>query len=48
MIIKEVELDDLCRDEYLFFMKTLADYFYVMFNEEIGITTSLDYGEKNE
>ena len=34
MIIKEIDLDSLCKDEYLAFLETLIHYFYVQFNEE--------------
>lgn len=33
MIIKEMDLDSLCRDEYLAFIETLIRYFYVQFDE---------------
>ena len=34
MIIKEIELDSLCKDEYLAFIQTLIDYYYVQFKEQ--------------
>jgi hypothetical protein len=33
MIIKELDLDSLCRDEYLAFLETLIHYYYVQFDE---------------
>ena len=33
MIVKEVDLDSLCRDEYLAFLETLIHYYYVQFDE---------------
>jgi hypothetical protein len=33
MIIKEVDLDSFCKDEYLAFIETLLHYYYVQFKE---------------
>lgn len=33
MIIKEINLDDFDRKEYLALLQTLIDYYYVCFNE---------------
>lgn len=45
MIIKEMDLDSLCKDEYLAFIETLIHYFYVQFDEAY-ILNKLDLEEK--
>lgn len=45
MIIKEMDLDSLCRDEYLAFIETLIHYYYVQFDETY-ILEKLDLEEK--
>ena len=37
MIVKEIDLDSLAKDEYLAFIQTLLDYFYVQFDEHLDI-----------
>lgn len=33
MIIKEIDLDSFCKDEYLAFIQVIIDYYYVQFKE---------------
>lgn len=33
MIIKEIDLDSFCKDEYLAFIQAIIDYYYVQFKE---------------
>lgn len=37
MKIADINLDDLDRTEYLHFLQTLVEYFYVQFGEELEI-----------
>ena len=42
MIIKEIELDNLSKSEYFHLLKTLIEYFYVQFGEELEILQGAD------
>ena len=37
MTIKDIELDNLSKSEYFHLLKTLVEYFYVQFGEELKI-----------
>ena len=45
MIIKEIDLDSFCKDEYLAFMETLINYYYVQFNEKFILEKVSDDNE---
>jgi len=45
MIIKEIDLDSFCRDEYLAFIQTLINYYYVQFKEEFILEKVSDDNE---
>lgn len=45
MIIKEMDLDNLCKDEYLAFLETLIHYFYVQFDESYVLEKVSDDNE---
>lgn len=42
MTIKEIELDNLNKSEYFHLLKTLIEYFYVQFGEELEIVQGGD------
>ena len=42
MTIKEMDLYSLDRTEYLHFLQTLVEYFYVQFGEELKIVQGSD------
>lgn len=37
MIIKEIDLDDLCTDEYIALLETLINYYYVQFDRKLEL-----------
>ena len=45
MIIKEIDLDSLAKDEYLAFIQTLLNYFYVQYDEEYIMVKGSDDDE---
>ena len=42
MTIKDIDLESLDRTEYLHFLQTLIEYFYVQFGEELKIVQGSD------
>ena len=37
MIIKEINLDDFDKQEYIHFIKSLLEYYYIQFNEVLEL-----------
>ena len=42
MMIKVIDLESLDRTEYLHFLQTLVEYFYVQFGEELEIVQGVN------
>lgn len=37
MIIREIDLDDFDKQEYIHFIKSLLEYYYIQFNEALEL-----------